>query len=107
MHRRYNSMSHPVPFMKATSVVAPKSVAKEAPDLEEAIEEDDGEGAEAVDADAKEEDDEIDFKKDKYIKQPKKKPAKKATKKAADDEDDQPKKAAKGKAAAAKGRGKK
>lgn len=109
--RTYNSMSHPVPFMKATSVVAPKSVAKEAPDLEEAIEDEDAEGAEAVDADAKEEDDEIDFKKDKYIKQPKKKPVKKATKKAAVDDDDdvndQPKKGAKGKAAASKGRGKK
>lgn len=102
-------MSHPVPFMKATSVVAPKSVAKEAPDLEEAIEEDDGEGLEAADADAKEEDDEIDFKKDKYIKQPKKKPAKKATKKAADDDDadEKPKKGAKGKAAASKAKGKK
>ncbi|KAG6002830.1 hypothetical protein E4U21_002745 [Claviceps maximensis] len=90
--RTYNSMTHPVPFMKATNVVAPKKQAKEAPDLEEAIEEeDDGEVVEAVEP----EDDEIDFKKDKYIKQPKKKPAaKKATKKAStgdDDEEDKPK----------------
>jgi replication factor C subunit 1 len=91
-------MSHPVPFMKATSVVAPKVVAKEAPDLEEAIEEDDGEMAEAADADAQEDDDEIDLKKDKYIKQPKKKPVKKTAKKD-DADDDQPKKGAKGKAA--------
>ena len=93
----YNSMNHPVPFMKASSVVAPKAPAKEAPDLEEAIEEEDD--AAAVEAPEVEENDEIDFKKDKYIKQPKKKPAKKATKAAAkgDDDDD---------GAAKKGRGK-
>lgn len=100
-------MSHPVPFMKASNVVAPKALAKEAPDLEEAIEEDDMEAVEAVEVD----EDEIDFKKDKYIKQPKaKKPAKKTTKKAAvvdDDGDDQPKKPAKGKASASRGKGKK
>lgn len=102
-------MSHPVPFMKATNVVAPKKPTKEMPDLEEAIEEeDDGDVLEVPEA---EDDDEIDFKKDKYIKQPK---AKKATKKKAaaatnDDEDDeQPKKGrAKAKATGAKGKGKK
>lgn len=79
-------MNHPVPFMKATNVLAPKKQAKEAPDLEEAIEEeDDGEAVEAPDV---EDDDEIDFKKDKYIKQPKKKPAKKGAKAAKDDGDD-------------------
>lgn len=99
---RYNTMSHPVPFMKASNIIAPKAQPKEAPDLEEAIEDD---LAEVADAPEPEDEDEIDFKKDKYIKQPKaKKPAaKKATKKAAkgdDDEDeDKPKKATKAKSA--------
>lgn len=92
-------MSHPVPFMKASNVAAPKKMAKDAPDLEEAIEdEDDGQAAELVEED----DDEIDFKKDKYIKQPK---AKKTTKKAKgkDDADDDGAKAKpKGKVAATK-----
>jgi replication factor C subunit 1 len=96
--------------MKASSVTAPKAAPKEVPDLEEAIEEDDNEALEAPEVD---EDEEIDLKKDKYIKQPKaKKPTKKPAKKKADDDDDddeadKPKKAAKGKASAAKGRGKK
>lgn len=88
--RTYNSMSHPVPFMKASNVVAPKTQAKEAPDLEEAIEEEDeGEVVEPVEAD----DDEIDLKKDKFIKQPKKKAAKKAAKASAGDDEgnDRPK----------------
>ncbi|EOO00070.1 putative replication factor c subunit 1 protein [Phaeoacremonium minimum UCRPA7] len=108
--RTYNSMSHPVPFMKASNVTATKKVAKEMPDLEEAIEEeDDNDVLEPAEAD----DDETDIKKDKYIKQPKQK-AKKATKKPTkaedDDEDDDVKPAkgrGKGKAAAAKGKGKK
>ena len=79
-------MSHPVPFMKASSVAAPKAQPKQAPDLEEAIEEED-DGAVAEPAD--EDDEEIDLKKDKYIKQPKKKPApKKGTKAVADGDDD-------------------
>ncbi|KFH48661.1 Replication factor C subunit-like protein [Hapsidospora chrysogenum ATCC 11550] len=106
--RTYNAMNHPVPFMKASNVMAPKKQAKEAPDLEEAIEEEDDDLVEAPDV---EEDDEIDFKKDKYIKQPKKKPAKKATKAAAkddDDDDEKPKKGrTKAKATGAKGKGKK
>jgi len=105
--RTYNSMNHPVPFMKASNVMAPKKQAKEAPDLEEAIEEEDDDLVEAPDV---EEDDEIDFKKDKYIKQPKKKPVKKATKAAAkdDDDDEKPKKGrTKAKATGAKGKGKK
>lgn len=94
-------MSHPIPFMKASNVAAPKKMAKDAPDLEEAIEEeDDGEVVEPV---ADDDDDEIDFKKDKYIKQPK---AKKATKKAAKaddgDADEAPKGKAKSKAGAVK-----
>ncbi|OAQ72974.1 chromosome transmission fidelity factor [Pochonia chlamydosporia 170] len=98
--RTYNSMNHPVPFMKASSVVAPKKQTKDAPDLEEAIEEeDDGQAAEAPDVD----DDEIDLKKDKYIKQPKKKPAKKAAKAAGDDDDDdKPKSKGKGRGKAKK-----
>jgi replication factor C subunit 1 len=107
-------MSHPVPFMKASNVTVTKKVGKEMPDLEEAIEEEDDaaadDPAEAV------EDDELDIKGDKYIKQPKKKAApKKATKakpkaKTADDDDDdedEPPAKAKGKAKApAKPRGK-
>ncbi|KAK0634975.1 replication factor RFC1 C terminal domain-containing protein [Bombardia bombarda] len=86
--RTYNAMSHPVPFMKASGVVAPKKLSKDMPDLEEAIEEEDeGDVAEVVEVD----EDELDLKTDKYIRQAKAKPAKKATKKAAaakDDEDD-------------------
>ncbi|CCF39974.1 replication factor RFC1 C terminal domain-containing protein [Colletotrichum higginsianum] len=109
--RTYNAMSHPIPFMKASNVMEPKKAAKQAPDLEEAIEEDDdvdvAEPAEPA------EDDQLDLKGDKYIKQPKPK-AKRATKKAkADDEDGddagvKPKKGRpSGKATAAKGKGKK
>ncbi|EQL01212.1 replication factor C, subunit 1-like protein [Ophiocordyceps sinensis CO18] len=88
--RTYNSMNHPVPFIKASNVMVPKKQAKEAPDLEEAIEEeDDADVVEAVEAD----DDEADFTKDKYIKQPKAKKAAKKTGKAAaaDDDDAKPK----------------
>ncbi|KAI6781846.1 Replication factor C subunit-like protein [Emericellopsis cladophorae] len=105
--RIYNAASHPIPFLKASNVTAPKQQAKDAPDLEEAIEEeDDAQLAEP----AEEEDEEIDLKKDKLIKAPKKKPAKKPAKKAtkaADDEDDvdKPKKG-NGKAKAATGKGK-
>jgi replication factor C subunit 1 len=49
--------------MKASNVVAPAKVTKDVPDLEEAFEEEDD--AEVV-AEAKDEDDEIDLKKDKY-----------------------------------------
>ncbi|WYZ36616.1 hypothetical protein EsH8_II_000122 [Colletotrichum jinshuiense] len=84
--RTYNAMSHPVPFMKASNIMEPKKAAKEAPDLEEAIEEEDD--AEVVEPEAVD-DDKLDLKGDKYIKQPKPKP-KRATKKAkADDEDEE------------------
>lgn len=105
-------MSHPIPFMKASNVLAPKKAAKEAPDLEEAIEEeDDADVVEPVEAN---DEDELDLKTDKLIKQPKPK-AKRAVKKAKaeDDEDDEdadakPKRGRpKGKATAAKGKGKK
>jgi len=76
--RLYNLQSHPLPFMKASSIGAPiggKST-KEKPDLEEAVDESEDEaiGDEVVEA-VDEEDGEIDLKKDKYIAKPKKKKA--------------------------------
>lgn len=63
--------------MKASNVGAPKKLAKEKPDLEEAIEEsDDGEVVE--DVKEAEDDGDMDLTKDKYVKQPKKKAAGKA-----------------------------
>ncbi|KAI9826178.1 MAG: hypothetical protein M1819_007434 [Sarea resinae] len=131
--RIYNQMSHPLPFMKASSVVAPKKMAKEKPDLEEAIEESEEE-AEDPSADKsikQEEEEELDLSKDKYVKVPKKKAAPKKAAAAGkkkgkasktesdeeqsdddDSEDVKPKKgrgrgAAAGKKAAPRGRGKK
>lgn len=106
----YNGMHHPLPFIKASNIFAPKKMAKEAPDLEEAIEEEDD--AELLEAPDAEEDDEIDLKKDKYIKQPKaKKPAKKTAKVDTGDDDDtgdaKPKGRSKAKASGAKGKAKK
>ncbi|KAL7944356.1 replication factor RFC1 C terminal domain-containing protein [Trichoderma barbatum] len=108
--RTYNGMNHPLPFIKATNVLAPKKLAKDAPDLEEAIEEEDD--AELLEAPDAEEDDEIDLKKDKYIKQPKaKKPTKKTAKVDTGDDDDtgdaKPKGRSKAKASGAKGKAKK
>ncbi|KAK7192528.1 hypothetical protein DPSP01_008832 [Paraphaeosphaeria sporulosa] len=111
--RLYNQQSHPLPFMKASNVVAPKKATKDKPDLEEAIEESD---EEEVVSEIKEEDEDVDISKDKYVKQPKKKAAKKATgakprgkKRAAEDDDDgeseedvKPKGKGKAKAAASK-----
>ncbi len=94
--------------MKASNVAPSKKLSKDVPDLEEAIEEEDeNDVAEVVDAD---EDEELDLKTDKYIKQPKAKSGKKTAKKPAkadDDEDDDggSKTKAKGKAAATRGRG--
>ncbi|KAK7977518.1 Replication factor C subunit 1 [Apiospora saccharicola] len=85
--RLFNSRSHPVPFMKASSVTEPKKVARDVPDLEEAIEEEDEGEAEPAEAN----DDEGDITKDKYIKQPKAKPKrapKKSAKAAKDDADE-------------------
>jgi replication factor C subunit 1 len=109
--RLYNLASHPMPFVKASTVVAPAKVAKEKPDLEEALEESDDGGGEPDDAVKKEdEDEEIDLKKDKYIKAPKKKAASKTgatkgkKKKVVDDDEDieseeeKPKNKGKGKA---------
>lgn len=98
--RLYNQRSHPMPFMKATSVVAPKKMPKEKPDLEDAIDESD-EGEEILgEEETKEDEDALDLKKDKYVKVPKKKgaaggkkaaaskPRAKKGKKAANDDDD-------------------
>lgn len=93
---RYNQASHPLPFMKASQVVAPKRApTKEKPDLEEALEESDDEVLVDVEK-ADDEDEDVDLSKDKYVKQPKKKkaPAKangsnKRKKKDMDDEDDE------------------
>jgi replication factor C subunit 1 len=71
--RMYNAASHPLAFLKGSSVTAPKKMAKDKPDLEEAIEESDDDVAEAVEAADAEEDDDGDITKDKYIKAPKKK----------------------------------
>ncbi|KAI2632062.1 replication factor RFC1 C terminal domain-containing protein [Hypoxylon sp. NC1633] len=110
--RLYNANPHPIPFMKASSVVAPKKASRDKPDLEEAIDEDDE--AEAVEAvEAADEDEDVDIEKDKYIKKPKAKGGKKGGKKAAkagdvdDDEDTKPAKGRKAKAGGAKAKGKK
>lgn len=102
--RLYNQRSHPLPFMKASNVIAPKNVAKDKPDIEDVIEESD---EEEVVEEAKDDDDELDLKKDKYVRAPKKKPATKGKKgkKAADDDfvddsEEKPKKGRKGKAKA-------
>ena len=77
--RLYNSQSHPVPFMKASSVVAPKAPQRVRPDLEEAVDESEGEEV-LPEGETKEDEEEedVDIKKDKYIKEPKKKAAPKA-----------------------------
>jgi replication factor C subunit 1 len=69
--RRYNQRSHPIPFMKVSSVVASKRLPKVKPDIEDAIDESD---EEFLEDDVKEDDesDELDLKKDKYVKVPKK-----------------------------------
>lgn len=94
--RLYNQRTHPLPFMKASSVVAPRKPPKVKPDIEDAIEDSEGEeilGEEEV----KDEESDLDLKKDKYVKAPKKKAAgsgtakakpKKRARKADDDADD-------------------
>jgi replication factor C subunit 1 len=76
--RLYNQRTHPLPYMKASNVVAPKNVPKEKPDIEDAIDESDDE---ALVDETKDEDenDEIDLKKDKLIRMPKKSKAKTST----------------------------
>ncbi|KAL9598246.1 MAG: hypothetical protein Q9219_004605 [cf. Caloplaca sp. 3 TL-2023] len=77
--RMYNQQAHPLPFMKASQVMAPKKVKRDVPDLEEAIGSSDEGEAIASDDDGKGDDDDLDLKKDKYVKAPSKKkaPAKK------------------------------
>lgn len=118
--RLYNSRTHPLPFMKASGVVAPPKVKAQVPDLEEAFEEEDD--GQVIAEPKDEEEDDLDLKKDKYIKQPKAKkvaakkaaPKRKAVKK--DDDDDEgddsevevkPKKAKTKKGPAIKAKGKK
>ena len=69
--RTYNQTSHPLPYMKASSVVAPKKKSKERPDIEEALDESDS----GVSSGGEIPDDEqpLDLKKDKYVAAPKKK----------------------------------
>ena len=70
--RMYNQRSHPLPFMKASQVMAPKKVKKDVPDLEEAMgSSDEGDAAAGSDEETKkEEEEELDLKKDNYVKAP-------------------------------------
>ncbi|KAF3084463.1 hypothetical protein TWF569_006962 [Orbilia oligospora] len=96
--RAYNAASHPMPFMKASNVIAPKGKAakKEQPDLEEAIEEDEDELEMVEDAEDAVEEEDADLSKDKYVKQAKPKAKGKApakgkgkAKKAVDDDEEE------------------
>ncbi|KAL4943524.1 replication factor RFC1 C terminal domain-containing protein [Aspergillus oleicola] len=78
--RLYNQRSHPLPYMKASNVLAPKKGPKEKPDIEDAIDESDDEEVLADDNKDDEENEEIDLKKDKLIRVPKKSAAKKGAK---------------------------
>ncbi len=72
--RTYNQISHPLPYMKASQVVAPKKNAKDRPDIEEAIDESDSGVSSGDDQAVLDEDQPLDLKKDKYVKAAKKKP---------------------------------
>ena len=111
--RTYNQMAHPLPYMKASQVVAPKKKSKERPDLEEAIDESDSGVSSGEDEAVLDDDEPLDLKKDKYVAAPKKKKvAKKAGAKGKgkvknEDDDDEseevkPQKSAKGKGKAKK-----
>ena len=88
--KTYNQLSHPLPYMKASSIVAPKKKSKERPDIEEALDESDSGVSSGGEEAILDEDQPLDLKKDKYVAAPKKK--KNA--------------AAKGRKGAAKGKGK-
>ena len=88
--RTYNQMSHPLPYMKASSIVAPKKKSKERPDIEEALDGSDSGVSSGGEEAILDEDQPLDLKKDKYVAAPKKKK----------------KVAAKGKKGAGKGKGK-
>lgn len=78
--RLYNQQSHPLPFMKANSIAAPKKSRGDKPDLEEAIDGSDNEGP-ILDMGSEDEsnDENLNLKKDKYVKQPKKQSASKTS----------------------------
>lgn len=69
----YNQMSHPLPYMKASSIVAPKKKSKERPDIEEALDESDSGVSSGGEDAVLDEDQPLDLKKDKYVAAPKKK----------------------------------
>ena len=71
--RSYNQMPHPLPYMKASQVVAPKKKSKERPDIEDALEESDSGISSGEDQAILDEDEPLDLKKDKYVAAPKKK----------------------------------
>lgn len=98
--RLYNQRSHPLPFMKASSVVSSKKLPKVKPDLEDAIDESDDAEEILGEEEVKEEESDLDLKKDKYVKAAKTKKAggnakktgttkaKSKKKKVVDDDDD-------------------
>lgn len=71
--RTYNQMSHPLPYMKASQVVAPKKKEKDRPDIEDAMDESDSGASEGDDQAVIDDDEPLDLKKDKYVKAGKKK----------------------------------
>lgn len=71
--RTYNQLSHPLPYMKASSVVAPKKKSKERPDIEEALDESDSGVSSGGEEAILDDDQPLDLKKDKYVAAPKKK----------------------------------
>ena len=71
--RTYNQMSHPLPYVKASSIVAPKKKSKERPDIEEALDESDSGVSSGGEEAILDEDQPLDLKKDKYVAAPKKK----------------------------------
>ncbi len=75
-------------FMKASNVIAPKNAAKAAPDLEEAIEEEEVDPVKPTESAEAQEDDDLDIKGDKYIKQPKAKGGRRKSDKAGKDDED-------------------
>ena len=74
--RLYNQASHPLPYMKASQIVAPKKKDKEKPDIEDALEESDSGASSGEDQVVLDDEEPLDLKKDKYIAAPKKKAAK-------------------------------
>lgn len=70
--RTYNQISHPLPYIKASQVVAPAKKAKDKPDIEDAFDESDSGASSGNDQAVLDEDEPLDLKKDKYVKAPKK-----------------------------------